>query len=389
MPTSPNPGDVREQLERILKSPAFRNSQRHRVFLRHCVEQALEGRQDGLKERLIGVEVFGRPPDYDTGTDHVVRSAAGELRKRLAQYYTEAPAAQELRIDLFPGSYVPRFTVPAPVVPESTADAGGAAAPRRERARLRRLAPVFAGLLLPVLPLWWYFAQNRGQTALDQFWAPVLAARAPVTLSVGDLPDAGELPVTASTTVLEMHQLGSNRINFASAATLARLAGLLQSRGAEYRILQRAGTKFSDLQDGPSILVGGFNNAWTLRLTDTLRFRFEQRDGSQLAITDRQNPGRRDWAVDFSKPYRMLTRDFAIVSRVLDPKTERPTVIVAGVGYWGTQAAGEFITRPDQLRKLEGLAPRSWSGMNLQVVLSTDIIDGVSGPPKILAAQFW
>jgi len=42
-------------------------------------------------------------------SDHSVRSAAGEIRKRLAQYYLERGHEAEIRIDLLPGSYVPQF----------------------------------------------------------------------------------------------------------------------------------------------------------------------------------------------------------------------------------------------------------------------------------------
>src|ERR1700683_3681599 len=85
LPTSskeanPAPAAIREQLERILKSSFFINSHRYPAFLRYCVERSLGGQSDSLKERNVGVEVFGRAPDYDTAVDHSVRSAASEIR---------------------------------------------------------------------------------------------------------------------------------------------------------------------------------------------------------------------------------------------------------------------------------------------------------------------
>ena len=82
-------------------------------------------------------------------------------------------------------------------------------------------------------------------------------------------------------------------------------------------------------------------------------------------------------------------RDYAIVTRLRDPKTEQIALIVAGLGSWGTQAAGEFVTNPNNLKKIEPFAPRNWQQKNLQVVLATDIIRGSSGPPTVLAADFW
>ena len=38
-------------------------------FLRYVVEHSANSRDELLKERSIGVEVFGRAPDYDTAED--------------------------------------------------------------------------------------------------------------------------------------------------------------------------------------------------------------------------------------------------------------------------------------------------------------------------------
>src|SRR5262245_65928898 len=100
------------QLARILESPQFRSSKRCSLFLRYVVEQASENHPECLKERTLGVEVFERDPQYDTNQDPVVRTAAGEVRKRLAQYYLEPGHEDELRISLPAGSYVPEVHEP-------------------------------------------------------------------------------------------------------------------------------------------------------------------------------------------------------------------------------------------------------------------------------------
>src|SRR5690242_15281868 len=101
--------EVREQLERILASAPFRNSRRSSALLRYAVERTLAGETDALKERTIGMEVFGRTAGYDTAADHIVRSTAGDVRRRLAQYYDENGHGGGLRIDFPSGSYVPHF----------------------------------------------------------------------------------------------------------------------------------------------------------------------------------------------------------------------------------------------------------------------------------------
>src|ERR1700722_12682497 len=103
---------VRDELQRILKSALFLNSQRPGQFLRFVVESTLAGRQEQIKEYLIGVEVFGRPEDYDPKQDPIVRIEAGRLRKRLGEYYSGLGVNDPLIIDLPKGGYVPAFRTP-------------------------------------------------------------------------------------------------------------------------------------------------------------------------------------------------------------------------------------------------------------------------------------
>src|SRR5215467_8123260 len=105
---------IRRQLDRILANPLFRNSKRYPMLFRYVVEQALEGHAGQLRERTLGIEVFERDQEYDTNLDPVVRVTAGEIRKRIAQYYHDPAHAGELRIDLPCGSYVPEFHLNAP-----------------------------------------------------------------------------------------------------------------------------------------------------------------------------------------------------------------------------------------------------------------------------------
>jgi len=102
---------VLAQLELLTGDDVFRSSRRSIEFLRYVVHETLKGAADQIKERTIGIEVFGRSSAYDTNLDHVVRTAATELRKRLALYYGDEKHRSELRIWMVPGSYIPKFTV--------------------------------------------------------------------------------------------------------------------------------------------------------------------------------------------------------------------------------------------------------------------------------------
>src|SRR5262245_23809407 len=124
---------VRSQLEKIIASEGFARNDRISSFLRFVVEQELSGSGNQLKESIIGVEVFGRRPDYDVRQDSIVRTEAGKLRTRLSKYYANGGAADELIIDLPKGGYRPVFRN-ADVTKE---EAAASRAPKRHSSRLR------------------------------------------------------------------------------------------------------------------------------------------------------------------------------------------------------------------------------------------------------------
>lgn len=114
---------VAAELARILASPAFRGSRRCCRFLDYSVQHVLQGgSREDLRERNIGIDVFGRDPAYDTTEDATVRVTANEVRKRLAQYYQAYPEHSAVTITMPAGSYEVVFqweeaaaeTAPAP-----------------------------------------------------------------------------------------------------------------------------------------------------------------------------------------------------------------------------------------------------------------------------------
>jgi hypothetical protein len=388
---------IRIQLERMLASTVFRSSKRYSNLLRYVVDETLEGRADLLKERTIGVDVFGRASDYDTNTDHVVRSVAGDVRRRLAQYYMESGREAELRIDMQLGSYVPQFRFPeertGPTVvldpPETPARFEAAAMVPAARPKRAWYWPAIVGIVAVAAAsvLTMRFAGPR--TALERFWNPVLASSSPVLICFGGGGAATPPDPNSLMTMAEYDHQPSRRMNVSDALALSELTGLLQSRGKLYRIVNRAGaTSFRDLRSGPFVLIGAMNNEWTLRLTSGQRFSFE-RIPNGARIVDKQNPSNTAWSVDPGTPISQFNRDYAIVSRVRDPKSEQTAVIIGGIGSWGTLAAGEFVAAEEHLKKLDAVAPAHWEQKNVQIVLSTDVIRASSGPPQVLAVHFW
>jgi hypothetical protein len=84
-----------------------------------------------------------------------------------------------------------------------------------------------------------------------------------------------------------------------------------------------------------------------------------------------------------------MTKDFALITRIIDPNTDRILVTVGGLWGYGTLAAGEFLSDPKYMETLDRQAPDGWHKKNLQIVLSTEVIKGNSGPPRVLASYSW
>src|SRR5581483_842009 len=214
---------VREQLERILASPRFGKSKRCPVLFRYIVNRTLNGDSECLKERTLGIQVFGRDPDYDTNADPVVRMTAGEIRKRIAQYYHEAGHEDELRIDLPSGSYVPEFHLSLQTAITRVEQPAHRAANRWILVTALAILAVSSAVAFSLQP--WKHA-----SAVDVFWQPITSAETPVLVCVGppDRRSVGAAPMEESDparpekapSVLDL--LRSDSIPLADSVTLAR-----------------------------------------------------------------------------------------------------------------------------------------------------------------------
>jgi hypothetical protein len=407
---------VREQLERILASPSFRNSRKYPAFLRYIVEHTLNGQTEYLKERTLGVAVFGRHPEYDTSADPVVRIVAAEVRKRIGQYYHELGAPGEVLLDLHPGAYVPTFRIPEPTAglhpggepialepvstPEGVVELPLVTQPARWlrfwRVNRRAWYAGAALLLILIIGAAVWLTQPR-VTAMDQFWRPILDSPGAVLLITGGgvswIPESSGIPAgsPAGANTLSIDQQQSlDLVAFADAATLAGVAGILRSSRKSYLIRPSTVMDLPQLRTEAAVVIGALNNPWTLRLTATLRFDFMRDEATNTTwIRDRKNPGIGNWHIVTTKPYPLLTDDWAVISRFRDTDTEHWIVTASGLCRWGTIAAGEFLTNPVYLEELARRAPANWGRKNLQAVIATKVINGQPGPPRILATEFW
>lgn len=412
---------VQEQLKRLLKHPLFHRSERYPALLQYVVEQTLLGNGDQLKERSIGIEVFGRPTDYDPSSDPIVRFTASEVRKRLAQYYIDPEHNGELQIDLHAGSYAAVFhstaissklspsefeqtpTVAADVqviapLTEQSAPPSPIAIHRRlevfAKIRYKNALVIIVGLCLGLgIFLHTLSGVSRHETqkadSLDQFWAPLTTGSGMATISIGENASANPTikPSNAPPGSQE-HLRKSAYLAISDVVVLTHVGVELESRHKPFRVAASPETTFPQLREGPVILIGGFNNVWSVRVTKSMRFGFVAENGIG-SIVDSHDSGHVKWSIPWRMAYPDFSHDYAIVARFHDPTIGQPVVIAAGIGDAGTESAGEFISNPDYFGILVQQAPRNWPSMNMEAVIETVIVDGHPGPPHILAVEFW
>jgi hypothetical protein len=406
---APDPALVREQLRRLVAHPLFTNSKRYPVLLTYTVEQTLLGNASELKERTIGIEAFGREPVYDVNLDPVVRTAAAEVRKRLSQYYYNPDHAGELVIELPIGSYVPTFREPAashmgiaaePLVTEqeellpkdSVFQSLTEAKAEQAHSRLmtRRWIPIAIALLVAGLigfSVGRVRLQSRTAGAgepsnMSRFWQPITATSSRVTYCLGAPTDAVDLqngPYPAS-------EGGS--LNTYDVITLARSLVPLVPKNGQFRVLSASDTGFAQLREGPFVLIGAFDNPWTMRITQDLPMGFEY-DNHVREVVDRKSTPKKTWTLQWQVPGKSLARDYAIVARLHDTVTGEPVIILAGILGEGTEAASEVVSNPAYLDAMLQKAPKNWDQLNLEAVIEANVIDGHPGPPTVIAVEAW
>ncbi len=395
---------IQVQLERLLSNSHFNQSRRFPSFLRFVIDQTLLGQTDLLKERTLGIEIFGREADYDTASDPIVRVTATEIRKRIAQYYQEPGHETELRVTLPAGSYVPQFhwpqapkeSSPGPAVtalstvaPVPAEPLPGEVVPIRSRTWLSRTAAA-AALAVIVVSAAVYLWRSAHRSPFDFFWGPLVNSSEPVLFCVADQGHYSTITLRDPIDPSRQTQLQDNltAIIIDDLNPIVRVAGLLQSSGKKYTLKGEGTTNLMDLRNGPTVFIGAFDNAWTLRLTAPLRYHFAVNpEMTDFRIVDSTKSGQPGWVVN--RPQQMTTnnyRDFAIVARFTDSTTGKLAVIIAGVARGGTRVATEYLTDPTDLAQLERAAGGK---KNMEVVLSTQIIDGEPGTPKVEASYFW
>jgi hypothetical protein len=248
--------------------------------------------------------------------------------------------------------------------------------------------------------------EHKRKHLFEEFWAPYTASPRPALIYIGaspsfhfsqsyiesyraqhpernpgpetfiDLPSSGSIPTK------DLIPFNSS-IGFGDVAAAARIASTLVSSGQKYDLRYGSDISISDMRSSPVVLIGGYSNSWTLQVTRNLRYTLEFGD----RVVDHKDKSK-VWQrkLDSTSVHQ---DDYAVLSRLTSSETGNVVLVIAGVGGSGNQAAGDFISDPEQLDKLLKNAPSGWERMNLQAVLHTETINGVPKGADVQAVYFW
>lgn len=428
---------ISEALTHILHSPRFKDSPQLQSLLRYVVHEALKGNEDALKERIIGMNVFGRRPDYDTTDDPIVRSRMGLLRKRLAQYYDGNGGERAVVQIVIPnGTYRPSFIfrpatknslakaalietkAPSFSIEEpesspgnpnapSTVVGGASVTPWVAGAKWRfKIGPLVAAALLILLGTGW-FVLRTSQSELDLLWAPIVKSKQPIYVYTGTIPvfeeesplDEAASPEDRASPLrvpeppsVDAPRTGPNHVFSWGEGMLTgsvyadiRLAAFLSKRNRTSVMRSGANLPFMDLKGSPLILVGSFDNYWTRVMNENLPFYLDRGFG----IREREGAHRRWFNPLKAEMTPRMMEDYALVLRVMNSKNGAPVLAVVGLSTCGTHAAADFVTDPVQMRALSGVPRESLMNKNIELVLHTSLVNCAPTSVEVIASKVW
>ena len=429
---------LRQHLQEIIEGTAFRGSHRSGQFLKHIVEQAIAGNFDSLKERAIGIELFGRSPSYDTSEDAIVRVTASDVRKRLLQHYGKYGTASEIRLSLPSGSYIPEVRRDSqPIEPPATPvvaspDAVLPSAADQTLAETPQLAPrPQTGGSLHVVSKWVVFGvllAGLNLAAWVVFWNHSSRIE-PRPSSI--LPWSGLFRSTGSTKVItsdsnieKIERLSGQPISLSDYANqqyipnpsalppeilrfckdflrgdlaptvdlgvVARIAALAQTSSSKIDVRGAREIRLSDVYTDDNFIFLGSprSNRWASLFNDQLDFQFVLDNQREIIRNVHPRSAEKPLYVPTAGGYA-TGQSFATISFIGNPGRSGQVLLLAGANAEGTAATGELVADGQRLSselKSCGISP-SGPIRHFQLLLALNTMAGSPSDVKVIACH--
>ena len=395
---------LRQHVKEIIEGAAFKGSHRSSQFLQYVIDQAIAGHFESLKERIIGVELFGRSPSYDSGEDAIVRVTASDVRKRLLQHYGRYGATSEFRIGLPLGSYIPEISrdlnydvgpsrIEANTVVVASPETPAASTPTEtptpisthpeihdhpNQGRPRKWLAVCLVLTLVNVALWgifWnQFVRKTGSAASTLPWSALLNSPHPLQLIISD-PDIAEIqgytnqqlsvsdyanhnyipnPERLTPEVIQLCHilLRGNKASLVDTPIAVSIAELAQASAKKVDVHTARSVQLSDLQNDDNFVLLGSprSNPWTAFFSDQLNFRlvYDKNAGQEIVRNLHPSPSEQAQYVPTALGWA-TGQSYAVIALVRNPDQNGQVLLLGGANAEGTEAAGKLVTELPRL----------------------------------------
>ena len=366
-------------VERVAASQHLRSSARLREFLFYVAECAIRNAPEEATEQQIGVRIFHRSPGYNSSEDSIVRTHARLLRQKLAAYFAEEGKDEPTVVDIPKGHYLPVFhirqdaIVMEPPVREAYSPVIPGALPQiRERTetaaqprRVGRWVLVLTSIALAVgIPFgWWHFAQLRSaQTPVSRFWQPFLAEDPPLVifsnaLFSGDSKSGLRYAQTTdqqNSWAPDSQAMHSDYVDtytgIGELASVYMLTTLFDSHNAHFILKRSLLMTWDEARTKNLIFIGSVAENPSLRvLQSTTDFSIVSQGAFAGVVNHHPRAGEPEV---YSRPERPLAKDYAILALLPGVQSGRHMLIFSGLTTFGTQAAADYVCRPESVAEL-------------------------------------
>jgi hypothetical protein len=405
----------RELLNRVAATPQFQKAKRLRELLLYIGERSLRDPRGILHEQEIGVEVFGRQPDYDTSHDTLVRVQVSQLRKKLQEHFAGEGRNEPLIIEIPKGSYVPVFRARVAESADSESidvhDGNGASSAKfssasstANRSRKYLIAGI-AALLLIVLSLVWKLpprissSSTSKRPTVDAFWKQLFDNGQPTNLVLSDITlipfekllgrsvplseyESREFERLADENVREpvTRSLAKEVVNRVATSVsdveVARDFGILASQNNLPLTLMSARETSSELMLGQnSIILGSWRaNPWVGLFEDKANFRTEYQETPPSVKLINTAPLKGEEAA-YQAEWRRV--GYCRITYLANPKRTGSALVISGTDVISTEAGGRFLTSETLLRDFRqklGLKPGE-PFPHFEILLRTQIVN--------------
>jgi hypothetical protein len=429
-------------VERILVTPDFERSPRLADFLRHICKLTLEGQDGSISEQYLGEVLFGRPPEYDSSADTIVRSHALRLRRKLEQYFLRAGRDEPLRLVIPRGAYVPVFISASEVdsdvsAPEQTLPGGPAllsekivepqfaaaqftALPRNNtedypsvrRYRIALAASLALSLVLAIAFVMALRSARHARARTERnhlLWSRLFTAEEPTQIVLGDsglvlfhaaarqyvsLQDyvSGDLSkqmpyVQHVEPEFARFLAGRRYTSFVDAATLVRLLRMPEATPDRTLVHFSRDMQLDDFKNGNIIMIGAQEaNPWVELFERSMDFVFTiDTPGQHSAFLNRHPLAGEQSSYSCATP-ATASKVYAVVAFLPNLNANGNVLLLEGISMAGTEAAVDLVMDDQRfLPLLRAMRRADGSLPHFEMLLESDNLKDSAGPARVVA----